>query len=175
MVHGRAGGSPMHAPEGLSVLVVDDYPDAAESLADLLGMYGHRVTVAHTAREALEVADRERPDVVLLDIRLPDMDGWQVARWMREQASVRDRRPLLLVAVTGCCRDEDCRRSVAAGIDFHLIKPVDPDLLVRVLMSYPRADDRELRADGSSADRGPFALPSGGLGLRSSHQLPSLG
>jgi CheY-like chemotaxis protein len=116
----------------LSVLVVDDYPDAAESLAALLRLYGHRVTVALTAREALAAADRNPPDVALLDIRLPDMDGWQVGRWLRERASGRGRAPLL-VAVTGCGQQEDFRRSAEAGIDLHLVKPVDPVELVQVL------------------------------------------
>ena len=129
---------PMRTRHRLSVLIVDDYPDAADSLAALLRLYGHRATVARTAREALSVAEREPPDVVLLELRLREMDGWQVAQRLREQAGTRDRRRLLLVAVTGCGREEDHRRSAAAGIDLHLVKPADPDLLRQVLKVFAR-------------------------------------
>jgi CheY-like chemotaxis protein len=130
--------APMRTQHRLSVLIVDDYPDAADSLAELLRLYGHRAAVARTAREALSVAERELPDVVLLELRLREMDGWQVARRLRERAGTGDRRRLLLVAVTGCGREEDHRRSAAAGIDLHLVKPVDPDLLRQVLMVFAR-------------------------------------
>jgi two-component system, OmpR family, response regulator len=123
----------MHAPHGLNVLVVDDHPDCAESLADLFGLYGHRVEVAHTAREARAAAERAFPEVAVLDLRLPDLDGWQVARWLLEQAELRDRPRPFLMAVSGCGLDEDVRRSTQAGIDMHLVKPVDPTLLVQVL------------------------------------------
>jgi len=134
--HGSGEGLTVYTRRRLSVLVVDDYPDAADALALLLRLYGHRVTVARTAAEALSVADREPPDAVLLELRLRGIDGWQVARWLREQARVRDLAPLLLVAVTGCGQEEDYRRSIAAGIDLHLVKPVDPHVLRRALARF---------------------------------------
>jgi two-component system OmpR family response regulator len=115
-----------HRPPRLSVLVVDDYPDAADTLADLLRLCGHRMTVARTALDALEPADRERPDVALLDIGLPGMNGWQVARWLREQEQWRGGRRTLLVSVTRCGMERDRWRSVKAGVDLHLLKPADP-------------------------------------------------
>ncbi len=122
----------------LSVLVVDDHQDAAESTATLLRLYGCRVTVAFTAAAALELAADDPPDVALLDILLPDLDGWQVTRWLREQASGTG-KPALMVVVTGCAADEDRRRSAAAGAHLHLVKPVEPAVLVGVLRRFARA------------------------------------
>jgi CheY-like chemotaxis protein len=117
----------MIAPHRLSVLVVDNHPDAADTLADRLRLHAYRVVVARTACEAVAAAGCDPPDVALLDIRLPNSDGWQVARWLQE--NVRDkgrvRRPFL-IAVTGSGTDGDRWRSVDVEIDLHLVKPVDP-------------------------------------------------
>jgi two-component system OmpR family response regulator len=136
-----------HCSARLSVLVVDDYPDAAEVTADLLGVCGHRVTVAHSALEALAAADREPPDVALLDLRLPDLDGWQVARRLREQARGRD-GSRLLVAVSGCGADADRWRSVEAGIDLHLLKPADPQFLIGMLKRFALGGERPADGEG---------------------------
>lgn len=125
----------MSAPQQLFVLVVEDHPDTADSLAELLRLYGHRVAVARTAQEALASAGADPPDVALLDLRLPDMDGWQVAHRLRDQANGREKRPFL-IAVTGCGTNEDRWRSLDAGVDLHLIKPVDPALLKGVLTRF---------------------------------------
>lgn len=114
----------------LSVLVVEDQDDCAQSTAELLSLYGHAVRVATCGPEALRDAARELPDVVLLDIQLPGPSGWEVAARLRERGG--GRQPLV-VAVTGCGSDEDRWRSADAGIDLHLVKPVAPADLVRLL------------------------------------------
>jgi CheY-like chemotaxis protein len=128
-------------------MVVEDLVDAAESLALLLQMGGYRVVVAPTGEVALELAALEAPDVVLLDLRLPGMDGWEVARRLRERA-VR-KRPLF-VAVTGCCDADDFRRSAEAGVDLHLLKPVDPRELMSVLGRFARSLGLPTPAEGGA-------------------------
>jgi PAS domain S-box-containing protein len=112
------------------VLIVDDNVDTAESLAMLLRFYGHEVWAAHTGPKALEVARAEQPDVVLLDIGLPGMDGYEVARLLRQQEELGDMR---LVAMTGYGQEKDRQRSDATGFDYHLVKPVDPAKLQDLL------------------------------------------
>lgn len=114
----------------LSVLVVEDQDDCAQSTAELLTLCGHAVRVARCGPDALRDAALEIPDVVLLDIQLPGPSGWEVAARLRECAG--GRQPLV-VAVTGCGSDEDRWRSADAGIDLHLVKPVAPADLIRLL------------------------------------------
>jgi CheY-like chemotaxis protein len=104
------------------VLVVDDNKDAAESLAMLLRTAGAEVHVAHNGPGALEQFESRAPHVVLLDIGMPDMDGCEVARRLRELAPAER---VALVALTGWGQDEDRRRVREAGFDHHLVKPVD--------------------------------------------------
>lgn len=104
------------------MLVVDDNVDAARSLAKLLQICGHETRVAHRGREALEVAYPFKPEVVLLDIGLPDMNGYDVARRLRSEPSLEG---MLVVALTGWGNEENKRESKEAGFDFHLTKPVD--------------------------------------------------
>ncbi len=128
------------------VLVVDDNTDAAESLAMLLGISGHEVRVVHNGPDALEAAEDFHPEVVLLDIGLPGLDGYGVARRLRERPATRD---VLLIAVSGYGQEEDRRRSREAGFDYHLIKPVDfADLqqLIPALRARPGAEPRESAA-----------------------------
>jgi signal transduction histidine kinase len=103
------------------VLVVDDNVDAAESLAELLVLKGHEARAVTEPRAALDMAPEFAPEVVLLDIGLPDIDGFEVARMLRKMPCTRHS---LLVAVTGYGQAEDRRASSAAGFDFHLVKPV---------------------------------------------------
>jgi two-component system CheB/CheR fusion protein len=110
----------------LRVLVVDDNVDAAETLSRMLRLQAHEVVMAHDGVTALATASQMNPDVVLLDIGLPQLDGLEVARRLRERAE--GRRPLL-VAMTGFGQDEDRARTAAAGFDHHLTKPVDVQLL----------------------------------------------
>ena len=118
------------------MLVVDDNKDAAESLAMLLRTAGAEIHVAHDGPAALAEFERTEPHVVLLDIGMPDMDGCEVARRLREVA-----RPdrVTLVALTGWGQDEDRRRVREAGFDHHLVKPVDLASLQTLLTAVARA------------------------------------
>ena len=112
------------------VLVVDDNSDAAAMLDMLLRSLGHEARVAHDGLAALRVAEEFQPDVVLLDIGMPGLDGYEVARRLRTLAR---ERPLRIVAVTGWGQDADRQRSREAGFDLHLVKPVDASELARAL------------------------------------------
>jgi CheY-like chemotaxis protein len=113
--------TPKH--RAVRVLVVNDYPDNVESMALLLRLYGHDVEVALGGAAALRAAQAQQPDAVLLDISMPGMNGYQVARQLR--AMFRDKR-LLLIAITAHGFEEDRRRCEEAGFDLHLVKPADP-------------------------------------------------
>jgi CheY-like chemotaxis protein/anti-sigma regulatory factor (Ser/Thr protein kinase) len=113
------------------VLVVDDNRDAAESLGMLLEMEHCKVSVAFDGLQALEALDTFKPDIALLDIGMPGMDGYELARRIR--ATTRGRN-LLLIALTGWSQSDDKKRAADAGFDEHLTKPVDPDVLARVLI-----------------------------------------
>ncbi len=115
---------------GLRVLVVDDGADLRESMAMLLELLGHRVSTAADGKSALERARAELPDLVLVDIGLPDIDGYEVARTLRADAATRGLR---LVALTGYASPEHRDRSLAAGFDLHLAKPLDAETLQRAL------------------------------------------
>jgi PAS domain S-box-containing protein len=117
------------------VLIVDDNRDAASSLAMLLELEGHKTVVAHDGPTALEAAERHRPDVMLLDIGLPRMNGYDVGRAVRREPWGAT---LTLIALTGWGQAEDRRRSQEAGFDGHLVKPVDPATLLE-LLAQPRA------------------------------------
>ena len=121
--------------KSLKVLVVDDNVDAARSLAVLLEMCGHQVKLAYDGPTATQAALAYQPDVVLLDIGLPGLDGYQVAQWIRQQASLKD---VLLIAVTGYGQDSDRQHSKDVGFDHHLVKPVDFDEVERLLASDPK-------------------------------------
>jgi CheY-like chemotaxis protein len=112
------------------VLVVDDNQDAAATLAELLQLLGSEVSVAHDGAAAIVRADEFKPDVVLLDIGLPDIDGYEVARRLR--AGERSPRPRL-IALTGWGQEEDKRRSQSAGFNFHMVKPVEPSAIEKLL------------------------------------------
>jgi signal transduction histidine kinase/ActR/RegA family two-component response regulator len=114
-----------------NLLVVDDNPDAAETLAELLLAEGYHVAVAHDGESAVRHVAQRRPDAVLLDIGLPDIDGYEACRRIRLQAA--DGHPPLLVAVTGWGQAADRERAQDAGFDAHLTKPVDPADLLRLL------------------------------------------
>ena len=109
-------------PRALRVMVVDDNVDAAEALAMMLELDGHTLLKAHDARSAIVCARSEGPDVLLLDIGLPDIDGYELARRLRALPEVED---AMLIAVTGYGQAEDRRRAEDAGFDHYLVKPVD--------------------------------------------------
>jgi signal transduction histidine kinase/CheY-like chemotaxis protein len=112
------------------ILVVDDNIDAAESLAMLLKLSGHEVDIVHDGLKAVEGAATLEPEVILLDIGLPGLNGYEAARRIRQQQS---NRPMTLVALTGWSQQEDRRLSAEAGFDAHLVKPVDFDVLTKLL------------------------------------------
>jgi CheY-like chemotaxis protein len=112
------------------VLVIDDNVDAARSLGALLDLTGNEVRVFHDGRSALAAAPAFRPDVVLLDLGMPEMDGYEVARRLRQQPELAG---ALLVALTGWGQEADRRNSRAAGFDHHLVKPADPDVIQRLV------------------------------------------
>jgi len=111
------------------VLVVDDNADSAETMAEMLKLWGHEVATAHDGLGALEAARAQHPDAVLLDVGLPVMDGYETARRLRQEGL----GGRLLVAVTGFGTAEDRRRAAEAGFDTHLTKPVSPEALREVL------------------------------------------
>ena len=128
--------------------------NCAESVAMLLRMYGHSVEIARNGPVALQAVRDRPPDVVLVDIGLPGMDGWKVAKWIREQVSEKKQ---LLIAVTGFGEESDRQHSKESGIDLHLTKPVNPEELEVVLRSFQRivAEDAvalTFEADGRSPD-----------------------
>jgi CheY-like chemotaxis protein len=123
---------PTPAGASLRVLVVDDSVDAAQSLAMLLESAGHDVQTAHDGPATLEAALDYRPSVVLLDIGLPGMNGFEVAKRLRQQPELGN---LVLVAMTGYGHEADRQRSQEAGFDHHLVKPADFGKVERILAS----------------------------------------
>ena len=110
--------------------MVDDNVDTAMALAKLLRLLGHEVVVAHDGKAAIDAARAHRPEVVLLDIGLPGMDGYEVATKLREEKCCKD---ATIVAVSGYGQENDRRRSQDAGFDHHLVKPVHQDALLSAL------------------------------------------
>jgi DNA-binding response OmpR family regulator len=123
----------------MRVLVVDDSPDAADSLAMLLQLWGHEVAVANDPEEALAAARRCPPEIVLLDIGLPGIGGYELAKQLRREGL----STAFLAAITGYGEERDRRRALEAGFDSHLVKPVDPEVLratiARVQAARPRS------------------------------------
>ena len=119
---------------GHRILLADDNRDALDSLATLLQCDGHEVHTAADGAEALEVAASCHPDVVLLDIGMPKLDGYEVARRIRAEPWGKD---AVLIALTGWGQDEDRRRSREVGFDSHLVKPLDPEALSTLLARLP--------------------------------------
>jgi CheY-like chemotaxis protein len=118
------------AGRGLRILVVDDNVDAANTLAELLRIKGHEVRVAYEGLSAVEGATSFRPQVAILDLGLPGLNGYEVAQRLEEE--LLDDAPLL-IAVSGYGREEDLRRSSESGFDHHFVKPVEVATLLRVL------------------------------------------
>ena len=124
------GGGWVEARAARRVLVVDDNQDAAEALSYLLSRAGHEVEVAGDASQALSAADAFRPQIAILDIGLPVMDGYELASRLRQAAA-----PPKLVAITGYGQAADRQRTRESGFDAHLVKPVDLDALADLLES----------------------------------------
>jgi CheY-like chemotaxis protein len=128
------------APHGHRVLIVEDSLDSAETLGELIRRWGHEVQLAHDGATALRMARQFKPSVILLDIGLPDMDGYAVAHRLRGE----DLGGEMLVALTGYGEPQDRARAQQAGFDHHLTKPVEPEALQKLL-------DRSERSSTSGA------------------------
>lgn len=124
----RGGASPANG--ALQVLVVDDNADAADMLRLLLEANGHVVRVEHHPRSAFEQALRRPPDVAILDIGLPDIDGNELARMLRSRPETQG---CMLVAVTGYSQEHDRKAALEAGFDHHMVKPANGEQLVGLL------------------------------------------
>ncbi len=122
---------------GRRVLIADDNKDAADSLGILLEIDGHEVRVAHGGHAALALAQVFRPDVALLDIGMPELNGYEVAAALRKESWGK---AIQLIALTGWGQESDRLQSKAAGFDRHLTKPIDMDALCAVLTGRPPAD-----------------------------------
>jgi len=123
------------------ILVADDNADSASTLSLMLEVLGNEVFVAHDGVEALDLARRHRPQAILLDIGMPRMNGYDACARIREQPWGREP---LIVALTGWGQEEDKNRSKAAGFDRHLVKPVEPAMLEKILEALPTTGDRPL-------------------------------
>ena len=138
-----------HDAAGLRILVVEDYADCAQSTAMLLRMWGHKVEMAKDGPTAWALAQSHCPDVVLLDIALPGMTGWELAKRIKARAA--ERRPWV-IAVSGYDREVDRRQSAESGIDLHLTKPVDPQELERILKEIAGNDFRARQNTAASSE-----------------------
>ncbi|MGZ8160518.1 MAG: response regulator, partial [Methylobacter sp.] len=118
----------------LRILVVDDNLDVASSLAMLMEMMGNNVRMAHDGEKAVTVAKEFRPHVVLLDIGLPKLNGYEAARAIRQEPWGKN---IFLIAATGWGQEDDKRKSKEAGFDLHMVKPIDPQALMKLLASLP--------------------------------------
>ena len=112
------------------LLLIEDNPDIGETLSELLQLLGHQVEWANDGLRGVERALSLLPEVALIDIGLPGIDGYEVARRLRKSEPAQS---MLLIALTGYGRPEDQRRSLDAGFDAHLVKPVDPDALFALI------------------------------------------
>ena len=130
----KGAGEKTAPPAKRRILVVDDNKDSADSLSMMLSITGMEVRTAYDGLEAVEAATAFNPDVVLLDIGMPKLNGYEAARRIREQPRGKD---MLLVAVTGWGQEEDRRRSQEAGFNFHMLKPVDPAALQHMVAAGP--------------------------------------
>lgn len=128
----------------LRVMVVEDNPDVRETMRDFLQLSGHEVTVAEDGRSAVEALIAQRPEVALIDIGLPGLDGHQVLAELRERGI---RLPTVFIALTGYGRPEDRQRAFDAGFHDHLVKPIDSDALLRLLEDARASFGREADAD----------------------------
>jgi CheY-like chemotaxis protein len=142
----------LDAGSGCRVLIVDDNRDAAETLADLAMLWGHEVRIALDGSSALQAVHEFCPQILLLDISMPGMDGYEVARRVR---SFAEQAPVSLIALSGYGQDQDRRRSLEAGFDHHLTKPVDPDSLHSIMASPQSPRPVERHAANSSGEGEP--------------------
>ena len=122
-------------PRRFRILVVDDNHDSALSQAMMLSIMGHETRTAHDGESAVSTAESFLPEVVLLDIGLPLLNGYEVAQRIREQPWGAS---MFLIAVTGWGQEEDRQRSAEVGLNVHMVKPVEPALLEKILSELPQ-------------------------------------
>lgn len=127
--------TPQADKRGFKILVVDDNHDAAMSLAMMLSIMGHDTATAHDGESAVSTAETFLPEVVLLDIGLPKLNGYEVAQRIREHAWGRE---MFLIAVTGWGQEEDRQRSAEVGLNMHMVKPVEATALEKMLADLAR-------------------------------------
>ena len=125
-------------PQRFRILVVDDNHDSALSLAMMLSIMGHETRTAHDGESAVSTAESFLPEVVLLDIGLPKLNGYEVAQRIRENDWGQS---MFLIAVTGWGQEEDRQRSSEVGLNVHMVKPVEPAALERLLAELPSKQD----------------------------------
>ena len=130
--------APLKRP-ALRVLIADDHVDAADTLAMLVNLEGHEVEVARNGEDALQIAERLRPDVAILDIGMPGLDGNEVAHRLRQ---TQQGASMLIVALTGHGEVEDKQRARVAGFDEHFTKPVEPAALLGRIAAWQRGRHR---------------------------------
>jgi CheY-like chemotaxis protein len=123
---------------GLSILVVEDQAEAADSMVLFLEKLGYKPVVVYEGEHANKVASAFRLDIVFLDIRLPDIDGFEVARQLRR---IPEHTKTLLVAITGYGQEADIQQFKEVGIDLHLLKPVEPETIKQVLTLWEQIGD----------------------------------
>jgi CheY-like chemotaxis protein len=126
--------TPAAAPRRFRILVVDDNHDSALSMAMMLQIMGHDTRTAHDGESAVSTAETFLPEVVLLDIGLPKLNGYEVAQRIREKTWGQS---MYLIAVTGWGQDEDRQRSSEVGLNLHMVKPVEPAALEKLLAALP--------------------------------------
>lgn len=131
----------------LRVLIVEDNPDSAETLRVLVKLWGHEVRVARDGEEGLQEARGFHPQVILLDIGLPKLDGFEVAKRVRKTPGLER---VLLIAITGYGTEEDHRKAAEAGLDFFLVKPCNPAFLRQLLSSIASLTEEAKRGDAPS-------------------------
>ncbi|MGH7907158.1 MAG: response regulator [Candidatus Binataceae bacterium] len=129
----------------MRLLIVDDNEDTTDTAAELFTLWDHDVQIAHSGSEALNAAAKDPPDAVLLDIGLPGMDGYEVARHLRQDPRLRN---VIVIGISGYGQEKDRQLSREAGFDLHLIKPVDLEKLNGLLIEKMKA--RQAAARGQS-------------------------
>ena len=139
------------------ILVADDNRDAADSLAVMLRIAGHDVRTAYDGQQALDVAETFKPSLALLDLGMPRVNGHDTARRLRETEHGRN---IVIIALTGWGQPEDRNRSLAAGFDHHLVKPVDPSMLERCLLAAPAREKKRGPPVGGRTDPGEESINS---------------
>ena len=148
----RDHGEPGALKSSLRILIVDDNRDGADSLAEMLRLMGNDTRTAYDGQQGVAVTGDFRPDVVLMDIGLPKLNGYEAARRIREQPWGKH---AVLIAVTGWGQDEDRRRSHDAGFDHHMVKPVDPAALMKLLAGL-QASATNSPVSRSASDASPY-------------------